>query len=110
MFADKSMLNLEELADIMKQRFKGWTIHFGSCNTLKAKDEDLKEFVKVTGASLVTGYTKYVEWSESAALDILLFGRLQYYKSPKHLGHFLETKYPDLIEINGFRFFSKNGS
>jgi len=104
---DDSAINLRDLAEIMKKKFKGWTIHFGSCSTLKAEDKVLREFVEKTGASLVTGYTKAVSWAESAALDMLLFCTLQSYKSPKYLGSFMAKTYPDLIELSGFRFFLK---
>jgi hypothetical protein len=106
LFDDESELGLNDLADIMKGRFKGWTIHFSSCNTLKITDEKLQDFITRTGISLVTGYTKTVGWAESAALDLLLLDRLQTYKNTKYLGLSIEKTYPDLAELNGFRFLS----
>lgn len=108
LFDDDSTLNLHNLAKIMKKKFKGWAVHFSSCNTLKADDQDLREFLETTGAGLITGYAKSIGWAESVALDMLLFCRLQSYKNPKHLGNFMEKTYPDLIRLNGFRFFPRD--
>lgn len=66
-FADGFDLALEDLSEIMKKRFEGWVIHLGSCNTLKTNDKTLQNFVEKTGVSLITGFTKDVDWAETSA-------------------------------------------
>lgn len=107
LFADKSELDLNELAEILGNNFRNWTIHFGSCNTLKAKDKVLYDFVNKTNVDLITGFTKTISWAESSAFELLLLHWIQYYKNPKYLWKYLEKSFPDLIKINGLRFFHK---
>jgi hypothetical protein len=106
-FADKSELDLNDIADILGNHFRDWVIHFSSCNTLEVDDDALSEFVDETNVGLVTGYTKTVDWAESAAFELLLFHWLQYYKSPRHLWNYLQKTFPDLIEVNGLKFCYK---
>lgn len=105
---DKTRVSLGELAEMMGNRFHNWTIHFGSCSVLKARDEDLQNFVEQTGIGLLTGYGKVIEWGESTALDILFFCLLQKYKNTKHFWNFFSKTYPDLIKVTGFRAFIKH--
>jgi hypothetical protein len=105
---DKSRVRLDELAEMMGNRFQNWSVHFGSCSVLKARDKDLQEFVEQTGVGLLTGYGKVMEWGESTALDILFFCLLQRYKNTKHFLNFFEKTYPDLIQVTGFRAFVKS--
>jgi hypothetical protein len=107
-FLDQDHLDLEALAGLMGNRFKGWAVHFGSCSTLKAAPLDLKLFMEQTGISVMTGYTKMVDWAESAALDLLLFRWMQEYRKPSYLRKRLLDSYPDLVRINGFEFYSRN--
>ena len=103
--ADESEIGLDELANKMGDRFQNWIIHFGSCATVAAGDEILRDFKQKTGVSLIIGYDTNVDWIESAALDMLIFDWLQQYKN---LGAFIkkfESLYPNLIAATGLRFF-----
>lgn len=70
-------MSLEALAELLEDACEGRIIHFGSCSTLKTHGNHLNAFLKRTGALAVCGYTTDIEWLPSAALDILLFGKLQ---------------------------------
>jgi hypothetical protein len=107
--ADGSKLSLEELADKMGKGFKDWIIHFGSCGTLAdcdKNDERLTSFMQITGVSLIIGYKLDVDWTESAALDMLIFDWLQQYKNMKTFTEKVKTSYPDLTRATGLCFFS----
>jgi hypothetical protein len=78
--SDEVPLSLEELADIMGDRFKGWVVHFSSCSTLAIKENRLKDFIRKTKVSLIIGYTKNMSWSECMAMDLLLFENIANHK------------------------------
>ena len=103
--ADKSEISLDELANELGDYFEDWIIHFGSCGTLKVKDEVLDNFIKNTGASLLIGYKANVYWVESAALDMLIFDYLQDYKNLKSLKKNIRASYKGLVKNTGLRFF-----
>lgn len=97
-------LSLEDLTEMMSCRFANWIIHFGTCSTLR-KQRAVRQFVEQTNVSLVTGFTRDVDWIESSAFELLLFQAFHVYKSPKVACRNLINKYPDLAEITGFKVF-----
>lgn len=104
-FADGSQMDLDELSNILGDKFTNLIIHFSTCSTLKAADKQLRNFINKTSIRWLSGYKNQVKWSESAALDILYFDALQNYKSAKYLRDFLTKSYPDLIKKTGFSMF-----
>jgi len=60
--------------------FDGKIIHFGCCNTLKIKKEEIREFKKMTGALMVSGYEKSVEMTGSFIFEAWLLDTL--YNNP----------------------------
>lgn len=99
-------ITLEELAEMMNCRFSNWIIHFGTCATIR-KEKAVHKFVEQTNVSLVTGFTRVVDWIESSAFELLLFQAFHTYKSPKVVCRSLMNKYPDLAELTGFKVFPK---
>jgi hypothetical protein len=70
-------LTLDELAELLEDGCEGRIIHFGTCSTLKTHGNHINAFLKRTDALAVCGYTTDILWLGSAALDLLLFGKLQ---------------------------------
>lgn len=101
--ADK--IKLDALARYMGRRFEGWVVHFASCGTIKADDETLEKFVTSTGVAMVMGYSKSVDWTEGAVMDLLVLRWLQFYKDLGALLKHLVKNYPDLVAITGFRAY-----
>ncbi|HEU4749743.1 MAG TPA: DUF6642 family protein [Acidimicrobiia bacterium] len=101
LLADGSELALEELAEMARGTLAGCLVHMGSCVTALA-EEQLFNFLEITGASVATGYTKSVDWIDSAALDMLLLDWAREYSNAKSLIDKLVTTYPGLIEATGF--------
>ena len=58
-FADKTDLDLMAFAEKEENLgiFEGRNVHFGSCSTLKMREEDIKTFKQLTKARMITGYT-----------------------------------------------------
>lgn len=85
----RTILDFNEIAEILDGKAKEKIVHFGSCSTLlDLTTWDLKRFLKNTGALAVSGYTKDIGFIESTVLDILYFKKLQ------------EFKYQPLIKTN----------
>jgi len=104
--SDEVPLSLEELADIMGDRFKGWVVHFSSCSTLAIKENRLKDFIRKTKVSLVIGYTKSMSWSECMAMDLLLFENIANHKRLWDMKKFVGSRYGELVKMTGLRFCS----
>lgn len=73
---DGGDITLSELAIMMKSRYEGWTIHFGSCLVMGAPIKELRAFKRNTGAAIVSGYTKEVQWVQSSSLEIAWLSEL----------------------------------
>lgn len=103
------VITLEEIADLSRGAFRNKLVYFGSCKTLKAVDEQLKDFLKKTGAAAVAGYTKDVGWVESSAFELLFLYWAAYYKKPAYLLRKLASRYSRLQKLMGFRYFTRRG-
>jgi len=69
-------LYLSDLAKIANGVFQDKIIHLGSCRTLNTSDRIIKKFKKETGAKIVSGYTKSVDFIRSSVMDIAYFSEL----------------------------------
>ena len=106
--ADGSVVNLEELSGLMRTKFKGWVIHFGTCGTLSANKKQLQRFLDSTQASLLIGYKSDVNWIDSAAMDLIILDWLQNYKDLSAMWNQIRKNYPDLIRVTGLTAFPRN--
>jgi hypothetical protein len=99
--ADGTPVEPDELGDMLAGRLDGWFVHFGSCSVALAHDE-LRRFMRKSGAALVTGYTKDVYWIDSAAMDLLVLDWAQEYKQPRSFVKKLKGTYRGLADETGF--------
>jgi hypothetical protein len=103
--SDEVPLSLEELADIMGDRFKGWVVHFSACSTMAVNENRLKSFIRKTKVSLIAGYTKDMYWSECLAMDLLLFENIANYKRLWDMKKRVGIRYGELVKMTGLRFY-----
>lgn len=68
-------IDLTELAELAGNALQDKIVHFGCCKTL-ANESIALHFKEVTGARLVSGYTRSVDAMNSAVADIALFNQL----------------------------------
>ncbi len=101
----KEHVSLESLAHMMGKRFAGWVVHFASCSTAKIDDERLSRFVELTEVAMITGFTKEVDWTEGAVMDLLLLRWLQSYRDLNALWRYMGKKYADLVATTGMKAF-----
>lgn len=104
---DETEIDFIELADLMDHNFADWLVHFSSCGVFRKK-KDLATFVELTNVAMATGYTKNVDWIESASLELLLFQSFQSYVSPKLACRSIKTRFPDLVKETGFYFYPES--
>src|SRR3712207_2152210 len=62
----RDSLSLAEIAAMVPGRLTARVVYFGSCGTMAASAEELRDFVETTGAHAIAGYMKSVDWAESA--------------------------------------------
>jgi hypothetical protein len=82
------------------------TVYLGSCSTMR-NQADIKEFRRLTGARMVCGYTKDVDWMESAAFELLLLNRLAANANPVEALRPLFRDHRGLIKRLGFSAIPK---
>jgi hypothetical protein len=102
---DREAVDIEKLAFLMSDGFVNWVVHFGSCATLNIQHSRISRFIEATGVAMVIGYRKDVDWIDSAAVDLILFDRLQEYRNMHQFWEQFKRRYRDLISITGLRAF-----
>ena len=102
---DKDTVEIEKLGQFLGDGFTNWVVHFGSCATLNIAHARISRFIANTRVSMVIGYRKDVDWIDSAAIDLLLFDRLQEYRSMHRFWEHFKGRYRDLISLTGLRAF-----
>lgn len=78
-----AVVDLEWIETKLAGRCKGRVIHFGSCSTLSIDRRVLKRFLRVTGATAITGHREDTDWIRSAAFEVLLLDAFQYWSLTK---------------------------
>jgi len=78
-------------------------LYFGSCSTMAAPAVELQAFCRETGAKAIVGYTRPINWLESAAFDCLLVPRLLNMKFMKPVFTSLEKEHPKFVRRLGLR-------
>jgi len=89
-------LSLDRLAELVGQ-LPGGVVHLGSCSVLKGDPEAAQRFLSKTGAALLSGYQRDVEWLDSAALDLAWLGYLTDYSRPGDSVRFFRQRYESVI-------------
>ncbi|WP_433610911.1 DUF6642 family protein [Prescottella agglutinans] len=96
-------ITLDEIADLLKGKCDGKTIYLGSCSTLSASDDTLREFCRKTRAKAIVGYTRTVEWVESVAFELILVSELAHRTNMKPTYDAIVKKHRGMASRLGFR-------
>ena len=83
-FADKNLMNLTDLATDFAGMFKGKNVHFGSCSTLNISEDEIKEFKRISGARMVSGYKDDVDCVDAFIFELWLLNTIDKY--PEYAG------------------------
>lgn len=98
----RKRIDLERLGELMAGKAHGKTLYFGSCKTVQVPNSRLDEFKRITGARVVAGFTRNVDWLESAAFDLLALNAFTKFARIDGARNSLERSYPDLVRLNRF--------
>lgn len=103
-FAERSEYQLTDFAIEHKGIFKGKTVIFDSCSTLNLDEDDVLSFKKLTGARMVIGYRKPVNFVKSFVFEFWLLNTLIDHDSfgPKRLTALAEREMPTHVTSLGF--------
>lgn len=101
----RDTVSVETLADYMDGRATGKVIYFASCAVLNLNDDELRSIVKRTGAKYICGYTTFVDWTQSRAMDGLVLQAMAKYQRPTWLWKSLMKQYADLMKQTGFYMY-----
>ncbi|RKN15237.1 hypothetical protein D7147_25560 [Micromonospora musae] len=69
-------LDLSEVVGWLQGRCEGKRLYFDCGSVLRLSEPTLVEILEETGASMVCGFTKTIDWIESSAFDTVLVDRL----------------------------------
>lgn len=100
----RGTVTLYELAEMLDGKASSRIVYFGSCSVLRDR-EGVEEFRRATGATAVCGYTKFVEWVEGSAFDVLLLRSLVENIRVDARINRLRKRHPDLVKNLGFNCF-----
>lgn len=104
-------ITIEELTEhIGENGAAGRVIYFGSCKVLKGDTSAISHLCETTGVRAVLGYTKTVDWIESAAFDLLLLNDLATAKNLGSMHPRLARKYGSLTDSLGFRLVTSTAA
>lgn len=98
----RGVVPLHDLAGKLQGKAKGRVVYFGCCDVFRDTDE-VEDFRAATGAKLICGYRKEVDWVESAAFDLLLLESLTDDLRIDARVNRLRARVPDLVERLGFK-------
>lgn len=90
---EKDFLTLEELADMAGSVLKDRCVHFSSCRTLYCKKDSLDYFLSKTDPAYLSGYTKSVDYLDSALIDMVLLKQLMFRERIGFIKNVMETDY-----------------
>jgi hypothetical protein len=107
---EQNTVEVDEIAAWMSGRCSGRILYFGSCLVLRASDRVLQDFLHETKAAMLCGFTKVIDWVESAAFETVVLNALvngSRIDSAERLVH--STRWNSLAEHLGFRVVYANG-
>lgn len=90
---EKKLLTLKELADMAGSVLNGRCVHFSSCRTLYCKKDSLDYFLNKTVPAYLSGYTKSVDYLDSALTDMMLLKQLMFREKLGMIKNVMETDY-----------------
>lgn len=108
--SDAHTVGLAEMASWMAGRCDGKRLYFGSCSALRASDTTLSEFLRETKAAMICGFTKDIDWIESAAFETVVLNNLVNGARADSVERLMKTsRWEPLAQHLGFRVVYANG-
>lgn len=99
----RRVITLDALGEMLEGRCRGRLLHFDSCEVLNVLPKQIEQFRQVTGASAVSGFTRSVDWLESAAFTLNYLNYLMDNKRVSTALKHLKADHPGACNNLGFR-------
>ena len=96
-------VEIEQIAERLDGRAKNTTVYFGTCSTVDVPAKRLDKFLTKSGAKAVCGFTKDVDWLESAAFELLIIEALTRYRRMDAAENWLRKEYLSTVRRLGFK-------
>ena len=107
---DRCSVSLDSVAEVLKGACAGKRLYFASCSVLRAPQQVLSRFLETTGAAMLCGFTRDIDWIESAAFELGLLGHLVNGERVDAAERAMRSKrWAPLAEHLGFRIVYPNG-
>jgi hypothetical protein len=90
----RTSYSLEQLGELLEDRLADRILYFGSCGTLDVEIDRIQALRAQTAARAISGYTKDVDWIESAAFDLNLIDAVTWYDRTDAGFRYLEKAWP----------------
>lgn len=98
-----TLIDLANEANKIEERlFDGHLVHFDACSLIKDSDSQIREFINLTGTSLVTGFSYDVDFIESLALEMIFIDYLGDYRQPYSAYKKIVKNHSELCKRTGF--------
>lgn len=106
-FANGEQISLDEFGESYPGIFLGKTVHFGSCSTLRISEREAVLFKEKTGAKLLSGYSKKVNFTPSFIFELWLMNVLTTSKSigSQNLSAKIDREMKYFKESLGFKIY-----
>lgn len=99
----RQSVELEEVAEMLGGRASRSVVYFDSCSTVDVPKRRLDDFLKVSGAKAVGGYSTDVDWLESVAFDLLIIEALTRYQRVDAADRWLQKEYGSTVRKLKFK-------
>ena len=103
-FESGESLDLSELSNMANGIFDGKIVHFGSCRTMLGSQSTIQDFCNTSGAKMVSGFTKKVNFDLCAIHDAALIAETISCKQIPTIINHMYNLYRGLQEKLGFRY------
>ncbi|MFC0007346.1 DUF6642 family protein [Micromonospora siamensis] len=108
--SDSHSVGLAEIASWMSGQCEGKRFYFGSCSVLRASDTTLSEFLRETKAAMLCGFTKEIDWIESAAFETVVLNSMVNGGKVDSVERLVKSsRWAPLAQHYGFRIVYQNG-
>lgn len=78
-------------------------LYFGSCSVLRVPGRHRDVFCDLSGSPCIVGFTRDVDWLESAALDLILLDAIARRRDPSGVREWLVREFRGLADRLGLR-------
>lgn len=109
------LMEFDWLARRLEGSCAGRVVFLAGCNTVKVSDRRAANFLAKTSATALVGYTREVDWLESAQMDLIVLATLAGYGPgargrwevpPKKTLEKIESDHEAFVKSQGWRFWA----